>query len=149
MFSDSRNVQKRTTKSDTSGHCLEFTASTLRRFWRRGATLLIRLSIQLDYSDAAFTLTLTRTGPMPAAELASFLVSKKNSVQGWVRTYLCSKRDACHLRTLRAIWGFIERLAIRRESPLFGALRFARFAIRTTLLSDLLGVSTSFLQHSV
>ena len=32
-----------------------------------------------------------------------------------------------------AIWDFIERLAIRPESPLFGASRFARFAIRTTL----------------
>ena len=48
----------------------ESTASTLRRFWRRGATLLIRLSIQLDYNDAAFTLTLTRAGPTPAAESA-------------------------------------------------------------------------------
>ena len=65
------------------------TASTLRC----GATLLIRLSIQLDYSDAAFTLTLTLAGPMPAAESAALsahiktlqfpshpclLVSKKN-----------------------------------------------------------------------
>ena len=33
-----------------------------------------------------------------------------------------------------AIRDFIERLAIRPESPLFGASRFARFAIRPTLL---------------
>ena len=37
----------------------ESTASTLQRLWRRGATLLIRLGIQLNYSDDAFTLTLT------------------------------------------------------------------------------------------
>ena len=48
----------------------EFTASTLRLFWRSGATLHIRLSVQLDYSDAAFTLTLTWADPMPGTELA-------------------------------------------------------------------------------
>ena len=37
----------------------ESTASTLRQLWRRRATLLIRLGIQLDYSDVAVTLTLT------------------------------------------------------------------------------------------
>ena len=41
--------------------------------WQDSPTLLIRLSIQLDYSDAAaFTLTLTRAGPMPAAETKSY-----------------------------------------------------------------------------
>ena len=44
----------------------ESTASTLRC----GATLLIRLSVQLDYSDAAFTLTLTWADPMQGTELA-------------------------------------------------------------------------------
>ena len=66
---------------------------------------------------------------------------QKNYVHGWVRTYICSKRDVCattlhcccHLITLRTIRGFIERLAIRREWPLFGASRFTRLAIQTTL----------------
>ena len=66
----------------------ESTASTLRRFWRRGATLLIRLSIQLDYSDAAFTLTLTRAGPMPAAESAH----NKTLQFPAIRVFSCPKK---------------------------------------------------------
>ena len=49
-------------------HCID--AATTPAVWCRGATLLIRLSIQLDYSDAPFTLTLTWAGPIPAAESA-------------------------------------------------------------------------------
>ena len=66
----------------------ESTASTLRRFWRRGATLLIRLSIQLDYSDAAFTLTLTLAGPMPAAESAH----NKTLQFPAIRVFSCPKK---------------------------------------------------------
>ena len=68
--------------------CTESTASTLRRFWCRDATLLIRFSIQLDYSDAAFTLTLTRAGPMPAAELAH----NKTLQFPAVRVFSCPKK---------------------------------------------------------
>ena len=54
-------------------------------------------------------------------------MSQKN-VQGWIRSHRCSKRDVCahqlSFRAIRAIRDFIERLAIRRESPLFGASRF-------------------------
>ena len=62
----------------------ESTASTLRC----GATLLIRLSIQLDYSDAAFTLTLTRAGPMPAAESAH----NKTLQFPAIRVFSCPKK---------------------------------------------------------
>ena len=62
----------------------ESTASTLRC----GATLLIRLSIQLDYSDAAFTLTLTLAGPMPAAESAH----NKTLQFAAIRVFLCPKK---------------------------------------------------------
>ena len=66
----------------------ESDASTLRRFWRSCATPLIRLSIQLDYSDAAFTLTLTLAGPMPAAESAH----NKTLQFPAIRVFSCPKK---------------------------------------------------------
>ena len=55
--------------------------------------------------------------------------------------------------TKQAIRGFIESLAIRRaipscESPLFGASRYARFAIRTTLSLALLRLLVTLVLNS-
>ena len=66
-------------------------------------------------------------------------MSKKTCVQRWVLTHLCSETQNCpsltssHCTagvriTIWAIRDFLERLVIRRESTLFGASRFARFA---------------------
>ena len=135
----------------------ESTASTLRRFWRRDATLLIRLSIQLECSDAAFTLTVTRAGPIPNAQSPplnqpttrpySFQPSESSRVQklvykaGFEPISAAKGMSVLQLYTAVVIKlmirDFIERLAIRRESPLSGASRFARFAIRTTRVTGM------------
>ena len=60
--------------------------SILRHLRRRGGALFIRRSIQIDYSNAAFTVTLALPGPRPAAESA-LLVSAMSLRVGCLKSF--------------------------------------------------------------